>query len=867
MKNFFKKLAFVLALAMVLVSVAPATANAAAKAPSLKKTSKILYIGGDLTGTISDSYRFYFNNAAGYTSTWESLNEDVVVIEGKTVVAVGVGKAVVKATLTNKAGKEVVREATVWVKQNAEKVGFGSLKAVEAPIELGAKVKINVFRQVGDKKVWTQSDMATVTDKIVWSSSDEKVATVDKWGTVTAVGAGEATITATAVQPQGPTDGESASYKVTVVSGLTSAAQKNLNTVNLTFGTKVDKEKVNKTTVKLYEVVGTTKVAVLVNDVKIDEKDATKVELISFTNFKKNATYVVEYDGKTAEFVAVDPSVESVKEVKILTHEAVKGEATKVEYQLLTSNGVDVTSAIPSSRVTLEVKGNELWFNTSTNEVTFYDAGKVATAKAVFHTYTYADNGTENVVQTEATIVSVDKKVAGLGTVVEWSLEKSNSFDFKKGTPNKRFALSDGGLYFIGKFVDTNKKDVFTNADSKFTFESSNSNVFIVNTNTTTNETIVYPVNEGVATLIVKYDGVAVDAIAITVSPKRVPATINYTLSKAVVSQGTSDKIDISVVVTDNYQDPIAAKDVEVEVLSKENSNASLTIPTGLKTDSKGKVTITLNGTAFTTTNNSNAGAFNLKIKVGDIYRVVSVTAKLPGQTANVALNVTKGEIKTTLKVATGASINAATDFQSKIELNNVDNSGLYVGPATIEYGKQTKPSTGKVYYYEFYTPNGTEITDGKIDGVKFLENNVFSAVTTSGTAIKKAPVGDYRVAYYSIDDKGNVSALGQSFIKVRDEQPVAVLDHKRVASEASSVDGAFLNGDIVIKLNIDADDDLETLTSFVEKDLLGVGANGEESGRSILVKSVTYRANVTFGGQDCTYDIKINVGMNLILK
>ena len=44
MKNFFKKLAFVLALAMVLESVEPATANAAAKAPSLKKTSKILYI-------------------------------------------------------------------------------------------------------------------------------------------------------------------------------------------------------------------------------------------------------------------------------------------------------------------------------------------------------------------------------------------------------------------------------------------------------------------------------------------------------------------------------------------------------------------------------------------------------------------------------------------------------------------------------------------------------------------------------------------------------------------------------------------------------------------------------------------------------
>nr|WP_295679341.1 Ig-like domain-containing protein [uncultured Lachnoclostridium sp.] len=870
MKNFFKKLAFVLALAMVLVSVAPATANAAAKAPSLKKTSKILYIGGDLTGTIPDSYRFYFNNAAGYTSTWESMDEDVVVIEGKTVVAVGVGKAVVKATLTNKAGKEVVREATVWVKQNAEKVGFGSQKAIESPIELGSKVKINVFRQVGDKKIWTQNDMATCTDVIKWTSSDEKVATVDKWGTVTAVGAGEATITATATQPQGPTKGESASYKVTVVSGLTAATQKDVNSVNLTFGTPVTKDQVNAKTVKLYEVVGTTKVSQLVSAVTIDEKDATKATLDSYVNFKKNATYVVEYDGKTLEFVAVDPSVESVKEVKILTTQAVKGKATKVEYQLLTDNGVDLTSVIPSSRVTVEVKGNDAWYNSTDNTVTFFESGKVATVKVVFHTYNYTDNGVENVIEAESAIVSVDETTATLGTISAWTLDADNVFDFKKDTVNHRLTLSEGGLYFIGKYVDSNKKDIITNAaDSKFTFESSNTNVFIVNGN------YINPVSEGAATLVIKYDGKAIDALAISVLPKRVPANVNATINKAVVSKGTADEFKIDVVVTDNYGEP-ATGNVTIELLSTSVTGAKIngagvnSILNTAPLDSKGKASFAFAGTAFDTECN-----YNLKITADKIVKVVGVTAKKPGSATTVALNVGKTDIDTTLKIATSASINKADSFKSTISLKNVDANGLYVSdvaPSDFDYLNPGKPATGVAYYYELYNAKGELVpATGEINGVKFLDvsNDTFSAVVTSGSSLQKAPTGNYRVQYYSVDSTGAVRILGQTQIVVKDSQPVASVDQERFISAANSVAGSFLAGDIVIKLDTNNDGTADTLTTFdpLTMELVGTGANGEQAGRNILIKSVVYTASVDLDGVVYNYDIKINVGKQITLS
>lgn len=870
MKNFFKKLAFVLALAMVLVSVAPATANAAAKAPSLKKTSKILYIGGDLTGTIPDSYRFYFNNAAGYTSTWESLDEDVVAIEGKTVVAVGVGKAVVKATLTNKAGKEVVREATVWVKQNAEKVGFGSQKAIESPIELGSKVKINVFRQVGDKKIWTQNDMATCTDVIKWTSSDEKVATVDKWGTVTAVGAGEATITATATQPQGPTAGESANYKVTVVSGLTAATQKDVNTVNLTFGSAVTKDKVNATTVKLYEVVGTTKVAQLVSAVTIDEKDATKATLDSYVNFKKNTTYVVEYDGKTAEFVAVDPSAESVKKVVLLTTQAVKNTPTEVKYQLLTENGVDITSEIDKSRVTIETKSTDCYFNPTDRKVTFFETGKVAPFKVVFHTYTYTENGVENVIETEGAIVSVDASSATLGTIANWTLTEDTTFDFDKKTPNQKLTLTEKtGLNFIGQYVKSDKTKVLTTEDSLFTFESSNSNVMIANGNR------LYPVNTGSVTLIIKYDGKAIDAVAITVLPERVAASITATGNKSVVSRVSEDKFVINVEVKDNYGNASAGK-VNLELLSTSKTGATVTINNKVATLTDGKAKFEIAGDDF-----KNDSSYTFKVTAGDVARIVTVEAKTPDQDTtkyNKVLNVTKNTINTTLKLTTttGSSINA--DFDAKMELKIVDKNGLFVAvdKTSLMYGAQNGTANG-VYYYEFYNAKGELVkADGLINGVQFLDTNTntFSAIAASGSGVMvKAPTGTYRVQYYkaTLDKDGNnvVHPLGQYFINVTDDQAPANVTLKNSVSTKNTVIAAIDNKDILITLDIDNDGKADELTgSFSNPDIVGAdGSNpADQAGKTVFVKSVVYTAQVAFGNDVKSVEIKIDVNKQITL-
>ena len=102
MKQFKKVLAFVLALAMVVTAVPTADAKAAAKAPKLNNTKKILYVG--------QSYTLKVNNLPANwkkcTYTWSTSNKSIATIKkGKygqaaKVTAVKKGTATVTVKMT-----------------------------------------------------------------------------------------------------------------------------------------------------------------------------------------------------------------------------------------------------------------------------------------------------------------------------------------------------------------------------------------------------------------------------------------------------------------------------------------------------------------------------------------------------------------------------------------------------------------------------------------------------------------------------------------------------------------------------------------------------------------------------------------------
>lgn len=856
MKNFFKKLAFVLALAMVLVSVAPATANAAAKAPSLKKTSKILYIGGDLTGTIPDSYRFYFNNAAGYTATWESMDEDVVVIEGKTVVAVGVGKAVVKATLTNKAGKEYEREATVWVKQNAEKVGFGSQKAIESPLAVGAKVKINVFRQVGDKKIWTQNDMATCTDVIKWTSSDEKVATVDKWGTVTAVGAGEATITATATQPQGPTKGESASYKVSVVAGLTSATQKNLTTANVTFGQEVTADELK--TVKVYQLVGNTRVLQTVKEYKLDSNDKSKATIELYTTMPKNTTYVFVYGDTEKEFVTVDPSVNNVTSVAIEQALAVKNEATDLKVRVYVGD-VDVTSAL-GNNVTVSTDAIGAYLNAADKKITMFTTGTTAVVKAVFHTYIY-ENNQEKTLTTEGLITCVDAAPINFKETVKWSLVKVGSdFDFKNGTVKTQLASGDAMELDIKIKLSDDKTADTVNNPTDFTFTSSNNNVLLVNGN------VVSGVNAGTAVVVVKYKDSVVDALTVTVVGKRDVASVDVNLSKTALSRipKADDTLVATVVLKDQLGDGIN-KPVVLSAVTPANAPLVNVVPDA---NTAGKYTVTFTTDDFTALEN---GTYQYKLTI-DNNQVryfnfsVSDSASTNNAISSYNIVINNAKVDTTIKadgantssadVTIGLDAYAANGYKVKTEKFETD--------LTAAKGVVGTDKAKTAFYYTLEGPDGKiDVATGAHTLGKF--EPITTKAVTGGALVVKAKVGTYKVTAHKVtyDGANYVDvAMDVDYFTVTDSQAKGSFDVKsnQSASTSGKVLDAIKAGDFIeVKYNGN---------KVNSNDIVGVNFAGVEgNGKNVFVYDVTIQVPLRYNNATVLVEVKVDVNLWTTLK
>ena len=128
MKSIFKKIAFVLALVMI-VTTMPAREAAAATTPSVKKTKRVLYIGGDEKEQYLEKVWVGVKNKGDYTVQFESDNEDVVTVTKKSgwMIARGIGETTVRATFSKKGAKDVVSECKVIVRQRPARKHWQSL--------------------------------------------------------------------------------------------------------------------------------------------------------------------------------------------------------------------------------------------------------------------------------------------------------------------------------------------------------------------------------------------------------------------------------------------------------------------------------------------------------------------------------------------------------------------------------------------------------------------------------------------------------------------------------------------------------------------------------------------------------------------
>ena len=246
---------------------------------------------------------------------WSSSNEAVAKVAADgTVTAVKAGTAVITATAGN-----VKAECTVTVTAPATKV---TLNSTSQKVETGKSFTL--------KATVTPAD---TTDKIIWSSSNEAVAKVAADGTVTAVKAGTAVITATAgnVKAECTVTVADPVYKVT---GIKLAATPSRN---IAAGKKVQlKATVAPSNATNKAVTWTT-----------SNKKVATVNSNGVVTFKKNAggkkvtiTATAKDGSKKAQKITLTCMKGSVKSIKLSAKTTLKrGKTTKVKATVYTQKG------------------------------------------------------------------------------------------------------------------------------------------------------------------------------------------------------------------------------------------------------------------------------------------------------------------------------------------------------------------------------------------------------------------------------------------------------------------------------------------------------------------------------------------------
>jgi len=625
MNNLFKKLAFMMALTMTVATAAPAAQASAAATPVLNTTSKKLYMETDVaTGKYSNTFTLKVWNKGDYRVTFTSSNPEVATVSKwwGTVKSVAPGEATITATVTNKTTGKVVKTLTskVWVKRNATDIGFSTASAAkfDEALKIGDKAKLNVFRTDADGNTsWSQADKTKVTDYIVWTSSDEKVATVDKWGTVTAVGAGEATITAKSVQTEAKNVAttEEETIKVTVkAEGITAVKQTTSKKVELTVGSDLS-EVIKAETLVVAPTTASVQTPIVKSVKWNDEKTVATVEFYTeLTDKEAYAISVTGNDDLKAEFVA------SVGEVAAITianpATALVNTATEIKYTLTDANGVEV-SAKTGANVTFEVIENDLNGYTADGKVTVFEKGKTVVIQAVYHTNTYTTEGEEVVIKSNAFVVTgVDKVDATLKTV-KYTISKNTVTDWDNYTENLRVTMEDN-TQKIQAYVKDSLDTEYKTADA-FKFESMDETKVIVNEDGT-----LFPVAEGTAYVKVTVkDTEKSFLVKVTVAGKVKVASLALDTYNATLSHvaAADDEVKVKLTVKDQYGNDykFATSDVTVKLSDgTELTNGEYSIDGD---------TITFVGKNFAVDANKTKN-FAVKVTIGDYSRVITLTVK-----------------------------------------------------------------------------------------------------------------------------------------------------------------------------------------------------------------------------------------------
>ncbi len=429
MKSFFKKLAFVMALAMVVSLAAPAAQSALAateftyaEQESGKKVTSLSMKAGDKVDLKFIGVKDYKN----FILEWQSSNPSVATVD-KNGVITAISEGVTEVTLK-------VGDGTVYT-STPVRVGVGEVMDVvlgtskndtfsEYTLNLGETVDLNFYGVTN----WTAGKYACT-----WTSTNTAVATVDKMGVVTPVAAGTTEVTVAIVDkatgvalnvvPVSITVPESTanlSYTVAQVSDITA---------NLTFEGEISLKASDISLSRVYD--GDIEVAWPIEEVKMNGNVVTIKPYVAFADGDKYIVRVGSADEGhpfTTSIGAVDQIAVSYKSLdktgKAYTNGEDGDEITITLSARLYSKGVDVTNVYGTDDIvyTLLTDNDNISIDEYSGTVVFYREKVAATVVA---TYTYMDaEDNEKTVKTPVVMISELAPKYAVTGVKAWTIVK-----------------------------------------------------------------------------------------------------------------------------------------------------------------------------------------------------------------------------------------------------------------------------------------------------------------------------------------------------------------------------------------------------------------------------------------------------------
>ena len=817
MKAMKKALALGLALAMVVTAVPVTSAQAASTAKLSASTVSVA------AGTAKKQTK---SVKVTTPSTWKSVKVTASSSDKK-IATVKVSGKTVKVTAVKKGS------AKVTVKVSAKKSGKTVKKTLTAKVKVinaGLRFADPATEVVVGESVTLTAKKSPKAAVVTFKSSDDKIATVDADGKVTAVKAGKVTITATSDY------GKEVTTDVTVKNVLLqSVKQAKFDTLDtVIFGTTKD---IKATDIKI--INKETNVAYAVKAVTPDATDATKVKVETYVAMTDGKNYTVELDGVTKEFTATDGTVANVNVTPLTIPANTTGKV--ITAQLLDKDGVVVDEAAYGkalNKTDFTITTNNGYF--SENNLVLPVVGNTATAKVTYHTYDFNADGTEkNKIEKEFTITAVQEEAATLSNFKYTITKKNETVNWDKiTTTTNKFSVSDKTVYVHFNFVDSSK----TNVTKDYSVVSADQSILLLNTTSlTTNPVAVVGVKAGSTYInVVNKDNKVVTSLPIVVTADRKLTSVNVTKTALTVSNetGVINKVETAVKGIDQYSDEATVSVKEAKILSGDDSGKAANAIKASVIDKKLVVEVA---------NSVKAGTYQIQ--------VVFKSSNIDGE---VSVLVTLTVVDTSKVADSNAS------FQLELPTEAID---LAIAPGTKASDLKDKAINISIAEYKLgakvATVSGASITIKDPKGAVVDNGTKLYIVSDKIVTKKLSEMGTYTVeATASVSD-----ANGKSVIKkfsgsftVKDTQMAASATIKETKNiETSGEDAATVAKNVLEMPSV-----AEFTYDRAKVETVAIsGATAKLNGKALYIE----KAYITITEANATYKVPVTINASFTLK